>query len=290
MHTIESARKQVIEELKRARVEAPELTADVLLGWVLGWDRVRILSHPEQPLDREARARLQSLVRRRSRGEPLQYLTGEREFYGHSFHVTPDVLIPRPETELLVEQAIAIIRAQFPSAARFADMGTGSGCIAISVLREIPYAFCYAIDRSAAALRIARENAVRHGVADRIAWICADVWESVRRSECLDLVLSNPPYIPRKDYNSLAIEVREHEPHTALFAGESGLDIYRRLIPGSMPRLVPGGYLLVELGAGQAAAVAQMAGGEGFVPDATVNDLQGIPRCLIARKPRRNHG
>jgi release factor glutamine methyltransferase len=288
MQTIADARMRTIEELKRASVESPTFTADLLLGFVLGWDRVHVLCHPEQLLDEEASKLLEMLLLRRAKGEPLQYLTGEKEFYGHLFRVTPDVLIPRPETEILVEKAIELIRSNVSSCVRFADIGAGSGCIAISVACEIPSSFGYAVDISAAALGIARYNALQNQVGDRVLPICGDLLECFPPRECLDLVMSNPPYIPLSDYNSLPTEVSGYEPHLALFGGESGLDFYRRLIPESMIRLVSGGYLLLELGAGQAEQVTQLVRDEGFLFKVIVNDLQGIPRCLIAQKSLRS--
>lgn len=287
MQTIASARMRAIEELKRASVESPTLTADLLLGFVLGWDRVRVLSHPEQLLDEESLILLEDLLLRRTKGEPVQYLTGEKEFYGHVFQVTPDVLIPRPETEILVERAIELIRSRAASV-RFADIGTGSGCIAISIACEIPSSYGYAVDISPAALRIARHNAFQNRVADRVLPICGDLLECFPRQECLDLILSNPPYIPLSDYNSLPAEVRSYEPHLALFGGESGLDIYRRLIPESMIRLVSGGFLLLELGEGQEEQVTRLVSDEGFLLKMMIHDLQGIPRCLIAQKSLRS--
>jgi release factor glutamine methyltransferase len=284
MQTIAAARTHIIQELKRAQVESPELTADLLIGFVLGWDRVRVLSHSEQLLEEDALEQINSLVSRRVHGEPLQYLTGEKDFFGYSFRVTPDVLIPRPETELLVEKALDLIR-EMPKPVCFADIGTGSGCIAISILREVPSAFCYAVDRSVAALKVATENALRHRVNPRIAWVCSDLFECWPRRGFLDLILSNPPYVPLRDYGSLPSEVKDFEPHQALFAGEYGLDIYSRLIPEGWFRLVPGGHLLMELGAGQADAVGKLVKEAGFSLKAVVNDLRGIPRCLIAQKP-----
>jgi release factor glutamine methyltransferase len=283
-------------------VDAPELTADLLVGFALasddapagdpcggaskGKDRVFVLSHPGHRLDDDARARLDAFAARRAGGEPLQYITGEREFYGRSFHVTPDVLIPRPETEFLVEAAVGIIRERYGrrlSPARVADVGTGSGCIAVSVLGEAPAAFCHAIDRSPLALRVARRNARRHGVEGRLALVCGDLLEGFS-PECFDLILSNPPYVARMDYNSLPVEVRGFEPHLALFGGEDGFEVYRRLVPASHSRLKAGGFLLLELGAGQDAEVARLARSAGFSVESAIEDLQGTPRCLVARK------
>jgi len=288
METIAAARRGIIRELKPAGTESPELTADLLIGFVIERDRVFVLSHPEYPLDDDSRGRLDCLTARRARGEPLQYLTGEREFYGRVFHVTPDVLIPRPETEFLVETAVGLIRKsrkRFPSAIRLADVGTGSGCIAVSMLCEIPDAFCCAMDCSFPALTMAAKNARRHGVGGRMTRLCGDLLTAVVQRECFDLILSNPPYIARMDYNNLPFEVREFEPGLALFGGDDGLEIYRRLIPASFERLSAGGRLILELGAGQADEVKLLTAKEGFLTETVIKDLQGIPRCLVARKP-----
>ena len=285
---IATARRRIIRELMRVGVESPELTTDLLIGFVIERDRVFVLCHPEYPLDDDSSARLDALTARRARGEPLQYLIGEREFYGLAFHVTPDVLIPRPETEFLVETAVGLIqknRKQLPSKIRLADVGTGSGCIAVSLLHEIPDAFCCATDYSFSALSVAGKNARRHGIADRMTRLCGDLFTGVAPRECFDLVLSNPPYIARMDYNSLPVEVREFEPDLALLGGDDGLDIYRRLVPASFERISAGGYLILELGVGQAVYIEKLAAKAGFLTEMIVNDLQGIPRCLAARKP-----
>ena len=294
METIAAARRGIIRELKQAGIESPELTADILIGFVIERDRVFVLSHPEYQLDDDSRARLGALASRRARGEPLQYLTGEREFYGRAFHVTPDVLIPRPETEFLVETALELIRKnrnRFPPKIRFADVGTGSGCIAVSILCEITDAFCCAIDCSFPALTVAGENARRHRADERMTRLCGDLLTGVSPRECFDLILSNPPYVAGMDYNSLSIDVREFEPVLALFGGGDGFEIYRRLIPASFERLSPGGFLILELGAGQAGEVERLTAKSGFLTETVVKDLQGIPRCLAAWKPYRStHG
>jgi len=291
METIAAARRGIIHELKRAGMESPELTADLLIGFVIERDRVFVLCHPEYLLNDDSLAQLHALAARRAQGEPLQYLTGEREFYSRAFHVTPDVLIPRPETEFLVETAVGIIRENrktFPSVIRFADVGTGSGCIAVSMLCEIPDAFCCAIDCSVPALTIAGENARRHHVDGRMVRLCCDLFSSVAPRECFDLILSNPPYVAEMDYNNLSIEVREFEPALALFGGEDGFEIYRRLIPASFNHLSAGGYIILELGAGQAGEVEHLAEQAGFFTETIVKDLQGISRCLVAHKPNKS--
>jgi release factor glutamine methyltransferase len=287
MHTVAAARTWAIEELERARVESPALTADLLLGRILGWDRPHVLSHTEQLIQEEAWVRLQNLVLRRAKGEPLQYLTGEREFYGLVFRVTPDVLIPRPETEVLVEKALELLRGKSPRQSRLVDVGTGSGCIAVSIALEHPASVCWAIDLSPVALRVAHENAIRHGVAERILFVHADLLECFPRHPCFDLVLCNPPYVALTEYGSLPCAVRDHEPHLALFGGESGLEVYRRLVPEAAPRLVPGGHLLLELGAGQAEQVGRLVERQGLSLEMIIDDLQGIPRCLVGRRALR---
>ena len=294
MRTVGSARSWAIEQLKRARMTSPSVSADLLLAFVLGWDRVRVLGHPEQSLPDEAWARFEELVCRRTKGEPLQYLTGEREFYGLVLRTGPGALIPRPETEILVEEAIRLMVPGSLSRARFLDVGTGSGCIAIAVAHAIPSATGWAVDLSDRALEMARENAVRHGVAERILWIRASLLECFPRHPSFDFIFCNPPYVALKDCDSLPSEVRDYEPHLALFGGESGLEFYRKLATELPPRLVPGGYLLLELGAGQAGEVKQLIENEGLRVERILDDLQGIPRCLVGRKasqgPGASHG
>jgi release factor glutamine methyltransferase len=282
MHTVASARAWAIQELKRTQSKSPPLSADLLLACVLHWDRVRILTHPEESISDEAWARFQELVLRRAGGEPLQYLTGEQEFYGLPFRTGPGALIPRPETEILVENAIRLIGSH--PGARFLDVGTGSGCIAVSIAHEVPTVAGWAVDLSSAALEIARENARRHGVAERILLVRSNLLDCFPRSPAFDFIFCNPPYVALKDCDSLPSEVKDYEPHLALFGGESGMQIYQDLIPEVPSRLVPGGHLLVELGAGQAEQVKQLVEHEGLAVETIVNDLQGIPRCLIGCK------
>ncbi len=284
MRTVGTARSWAIEKLRRNRVECPETSADLLLGFVFGWDRVRVLSRFEHRMEEEVWGRFENLIRRRAAGEPLQYLTGEQEFYGLQFHVTPEVLIPRPETELLVEEALSLVRALPFQGIRFLDVGTGSGCIAVSVAREIPAAKGWATDISAEALKIAGKNAARHEVARRIQFIQADSLECFPLIPIFDLILSNPPYVARADYDSLPAVVKDHEPCSALLGGKNGLEFYRRLIPASSARLMPGGYLLLELGAGQEMRVAQFVERQGLFTQRVLQDLRGISRCLVARK------
>ena len=290
MHTVASARTWAFGELKRAHVESPALTADLILGFVLGWDRVRILSHGERTVPNEKLAAFRDLVGRRVKGEPLQYLTGEKEFYGLVFHVTHDVLIPRPETELLVEKAIELVNCMPPNA-RFLDVGTGSGCIAISVAHEAPSSAGCAVDISDRALRIAGENAKRHGVEERILLIQSDLIECFPQSPCFDLILCNPPYVPLEDYDSLPHEVRAYEPPEALLGGESGLEIYRRLIPDVPSRLTP--VTACDRRAKLVEMAKQLVEKAGLRLEIIMDDLQRIPRCLVGQKllrRNRNNG
>jgi len=290
METVGSARHWAVGKLTGAGVQSPGLAADLLLGFTLGWDRVRIISHPEQPLAEDPWNRFIILVNRHASGEPLHYITGEREFYGLSFRVTPAVLIPRPETEILVEKAIGLLRSR-PSPARCLDVGTGSGCIAVSIADAVPTCTGLAVDISDDALKIARENAIRHGVDKRIQFIRSDLLSCFLPETVFDFVLSNPPYVPLEEYDNLPNDVKDFEPKPSLLGGKSGLGIYSRLIPCVPLHLVPGGYLLLELGAGQAEPVRMLAEKAGLSVEMILNDLQGIPRCLVARKIfRRNHG
>ncbi len=282
--TIGSARAWAASEFKLAGMELPALSADLLLSHVLGLDRVHILTYPEELVEEKAWLRYKALVRRCAAGEPLQYLVGAQEFYGLLFRITPDVLIPRPETEILVERVLALAyRRPLPSL-RFMDVGTGSGCIAVSIARQLPSARGWAVDISAQALEIARENAARHAVLERIHFVQSDLLECFVAEPTFDFILSNPPYVARADYERLPAIIRNHEPRNALFGGESGLDFYYRLIPEILPRLVPEGYLLIELGAGQAKQVTEIVEQQGLIWQEEVRDLQGIPHCLIARK------
>ena len=284
MDSVQSALAWAIQELVRSQVDSPRLTAELILGHVLGWDRVRVLAHPEGSISLDAADRYTILIRRRASGEPLQYITGVQEFYGQQFRVTPAVLIPRPETEILVENAVTLARAFGARPLRFADVGTGSGCIAISFALEVPHATGWGTDISVDALAVARENAARSGVLGRIGFLCADFLEGFTPNPCFDFVLSNPPYVAGNDAATLPAVVREHEPAAALFSGTSGLDSYLRLIPQSARRLVPGGWLLLELGAGMSGQVSRLMEPAGLSIENIASDLQGIPRCILARR------
>jgi release factor glutamine methyltransferase len=260
---------------ERARADA-----ELLLLHVLGRDRAWMLAHPEVTLSDPQAKQYLELLERRYHGEPIQYITGETEFYGLPLRVTPDVLIPRPETEHLVEKVIELL-PRFPNP-RVVDVGTGSGAIAIALTHEWPRVAITAIDTSAAALDLARLNAERIGFADRIRYLHGDLLAPVAREQ-FDVVVSNPPYVPMADRESLSVEVRDYEPAIALFAGDDGLDVYRRLIPAAYGALNSGGFIALEIGCGQAEAIDALLTENGFQNVEFAPDLQGIPRVASAQ-------
>lgn len=256
--------------------------AELLLLHVIGRNRAFLLAHPDEILTAENAARYSALLDRRVAGEPIQYIVGEQEFYGLPFHVTLDVLIPRPETEHTVEKVLEL--AAGTDALRIVDVGTGSGAIAITLAHQLPHAQVTAIDISRPALEIARQNADRNGVSNRVRFLEGDLLAPVA-GESFDFVVSNPPYVPCADRPSLAVEVRDFEPALALFAGEDGLAAYRRLIPAAYAVLAPGGCIALEIGFGQAPALARLLAEAGFVQIEFVPDLQAIDRVACARRP-----
>jgi len=256
------------------------LDAEFLLLHLLGKNRAWLFSHQDEEFGGCTAIRYASLLDRRAKGEPIQYITGECEFYGLPFRVTPDVLIPRPETEHLVEAAITL--ANQHNLLRIVDVGTGSGILAIALAHHLPAARVTASDLSTSALVLAEENARHNGVA--IRFVHGDLLAPLA-GEQFDLIVSNPPYISTADRTSLSIEVRDYEPATALFAGNDGLAFYRRLIPAAFAALIPGGFLALEIGFGQSPAVQAILSAAGFVDTESTLDLQKIPRVLSARRP-----
>ncbi len=255
----------------------------VLARAALGWTPAQWLAALQDPAPDAFAAQMAPLVARRACGEPVAYLIGEREFYGRPFRVTRDVLIPRPETEGVVDAArrcLASVSADIPTVV---DVGTGSGCLAITVALESPRARVVATDISAPALDVARENARRLGAADRITFLQGALVANVPGP--IDLVVSNPPYVPSGDRAYLARDVADFEPATALFAGDDGLDVVRALVPAAAGILGADGHLVVEIGAGQAAAVrALIESAPGWQLVAIHPDLQQIPRVVVARR------
>ncbi len=252
--------------------------ATLLLRHVLGISQAEIYASRERPLTYEELHKFNALIAERAKGKPVQYITENQDFFGLPFHVTPDVLIPRPETEHLVEAAIA--RFQDHPAPRIVDVGTGSGAIAVALAHALPRCQMTALDISAAALAVAVRNAKQNGVAERVHFLQSDLLAAVA-SESFDAVVSNPPYIAEPERKTLAKEVREYEPSQALFAGPTGFEIYERLIKEARQVLTPGGWLLMEIGQGQRNTIATMLQNWNAVE--FFNDLRRIPRVVAAR-------
>jgi release factor glutamine methyltransferase len=266
--------------LANAGVPEPGREAASLIAIALGRDRTFLYAHPEYQTTTDEIARIGSFLRRRADREPLQYIRGSQEFYGLDFEVTPDVLIPRPETEMLVERAINYLNGI--SKPRFMDIGTGTGCIAISILKHVPEARALAVDISPAAISVASRNAEQNDVADQLILIESDLYSNVP-AEGFHLIVSNPPYVPEPDIEGLQPEVRDHEPHLALTDGRDGLSIIAEIVQRAPEFLLPGGHLLVEFGFGQAEAVWKMLPVRVWEGVSMDPDLQGIPRTLVAK-------
>ncbi len=266
---------------ERARLDAEQILLHILGRRDPERNRAWLLTHANDPTSRDARTEFDVLLRRRLTGEPIQYITGETEFYGLPFCVTPEVLIPRPETEHLVEKALEL--AAKYAEPRIVDVGTGSGIIAVALAHKLPAATITATDLSSGTLAIAQENAARNGVSDRIRFFEGDLLAPVAEEQ-FEIVVSNPPYVPASDRATLAVEVRDYEPALALFAGDDGLEVYRRLIPEAFVALAPGGFVALEIGYGQEAAIRALLADAGFVQVEFVPDLQGIPRVACAQK------
>jgi len=244
-------------------------------------NRAWLLAHLNSPTMPKVGAEHRALVQRRLAGEPIQYITGETEFFGLPFRLTREVLIPRPETEHSVERVLELTAGR--AAPRIVDVGTGSGSIAVALAHRMPNASITAIDISAHALSLAQENAERNGVANRLRFLHGDLLAPVA-GERFEIVVSNPPYVAEADRASLSVEVREYEPSTALFAGDDGLASYRRLIPQTYSALTAGGWLVLEIGFGQDAAVRALLEAAGFSEIGFTADLQGIARVASARR------
>ncbi|HLE71027.1 MAG TPA: peptide chain release factor N(5)-glutamine methyltransferase [Vicinamibacteria bacterium] len=272
-------------ELREAGVSEARFEAELLLRHALGCTREALFARLHEPAGAEAAGHYFHLLERRRGRVPIQHILGTQEFYGLSFRVTPSVLIPRPETELVVDEALAELSARSKSAPTIADVGCGSGCIAIAIARERPQATFLAIDASPSALAVARENAAAHGVDERITFLHGDLLDPlVERGEKLDLVVSNPPYVVDAEIGELAPEVKEHEPRMALAGGADGLATITRLLEGVGAVLDRGGVVVMEIGKGQDRPVAERVLSVGLDLLRIVPDLAGIPRVVVARK------
>ncbi len=275
---VAAARVVCTQKLQAVAGEAARLEAEVLLAHVLGWERTRLFSHPETLLTARQQDRLETLVARREGGEPLAYITGQRAFWSLTFEVTPACLIPRPDTETLVEIALARLPE---TPVRVADLGTGCGAIAAAIAHERPRAWVLAIDRSLAALAVAQANFQRLGLKG-CHCLAGDWLSAVEPSLSFDLILANPPYIAEDDPH---LQDLAWEPQTALIAGSDGLAAFRTLLPQALARLMPGGGLLVEHGATQGATVRQLFAHQGFATITTHRDLAGHERVTSGVRP-----
>jgi release factor glutamine methyltransferase len=278
---ITDAIKQTRAELERVDVPNAIKDASLLVAHSVGRNKTFVITHPEYELTDNQSWLLADLTSRRVSREPLQYIFGSQEFYGREFKVTTDVLIPRPETEILVERAVEFLR-QLESP-RFCEVGVGSGCIAVSILCELPSAMAVGVDISEAALQIAHENAERHGVIDRTELLLSNVFSNIPSSS-FDAIFSNPPYVSALDLDYLEPEVRDFEPTIALTSGDDGLDIIRRLAADAPARLRSSGALILELGFGQSESVRAMFDDGVWQGVEFIADLQGILRVVFAVK------
>ncbi|MBV9215160.1 MAG: peptide chain release factor N(5)-glutamine methyltransferase [Acidobacteria bacterium] len=278
--TIEEAIKEAASKLRGAGVANERREASSLVALAISREASFLIAHPEYILSSGEKQEFLGLLTRRCHRVPFQHLTGLQEFYGLEFRVSPSVLIPRPETEILVEKAIDLLRGKENSV--FLELGVGSGCISIAILSNVKTSKAVGVDLSPQALAVTAANADNHAVLDRMKLLESDLFEKITGQ--VDLIVSNPPYIPNGDIDSLQPEVRDFEPHLALAGGSDGLDIIRRIIDEGMAHLRPGGNLLVEIGYGQSSAVGELLGRAGWIDISFINDLQGIPRIAFAAK------
>jgi len=276
---IAAARRQL--EAAGIAADAAAIDAEVLARHVLGWDRAQLLSHYRDAAPADFNERYQPLVDRRSRREPVAMITGTREFWSRDFAVTPNTLVPRPDTELIVEEALRILPDR---ASTVIDIGTGSGCLAVTLAAERPQDLVVATDISHEALLVARANARRHQVDGRLQFVRTDLASGLRIQA--DLIVSNPPYVPYRDAGSLPLDVSDYEPAMALFGGRNGLAIIERLLATLTPRLAPHATFIVEFGDGQEDDVAAAAEREGWQVLRMRRDLQGIARTAVLERKR----
>lgn len=283
--TVESARRTLAARLRAAGNDTAELDARLLTGAATELDLTGMVTGAKRKLTPDETARLENLTRRRLAGEPVARILGVKEFWGLPLHLAAATLVPRPDTETVVERALELLRADNAAdrALRIADLGTGSGAILLALLSELPNAHGFATDISAEALRTARRNAAELGLADRATWIQCDYGSGL--TGAFDLIVSNPPYIATADIEGLDIEVRAHDPRAALDGGADGLDAYRALISQSAGLLTPQGFLVVEIGQGQSGDVEALMTASGLSPTGPPKaDLGGVPRAVSGRR------
>jgi release factor glutamine methyltransferase len=282
--TIARAIVEAAQILRQAGVPEARREAASLLEHITGRDRTFLITHAETMLASSEIRRLRDLVERRAAGEPLQYITGHQDFYGLAFEVRPDVLIPRPETELLVEAALELLdKTDGPPL--ICDVGTGSGCIPVAILHERPLARAVGLDISYPALSVAARNAARHGVRERLALVASDCFAALDPARAqFSMIVSNPPYVAEDALRGLQREVRDHEPRVALTPGGDGLSVIRRLIMDAPRFLASGGHLLMEIGFDQHETVGSLIDSQVWELLDIHKDLQGIPRTVALRK------
>jgi release factor glutamine methyltransferase len=287
--TLREALQSAIAKLTADRVPSPRLNAETLLMFTLTCDRAHLYAHPERELTKEEQSRYVEALNQRAKGVPTQYITGHQEFWGLDLIVSPAVLIPRPETEHLIETVLPLARPL--NNPKIADVGTGSGAIALALAKELPSAEIHATDNSPAALEIAEANAARlqlefrrnkHEPERRLFFHDTDLLSGLEAGT-FDFVISNPPYVGESEEDEVQLEVRKFEPRTAVFAGPSGLEVIENLIPAACATLKPGGYLIMEVSGTIADGVHTLL--RGWENITITNDLQGIPRVASARKP-----
>src|SRR5688500_2970492 len=280
--SIAEALRQAAQILDQSGVAEERREASSLLSHIIERDRTFLISHAQDRLDEGEWERFKKVVVRRAAGEPTQYITGTQDFFGRAFRVTPDVLIPRPETELLVEAALQVMNAN----STVCDVGTGSGCIAVTLLCERVDARAVAVDLSDAALEIARQNAREHAVQDRIEFLVSDCFSGLKEStsQLFDLIISNPPYVSANMLQGLQREVRDHEPLVALSPGADGLSVIRRLLTEAPAFLRGNGHLLMEIGFDQGEAISQLIDQNVWSSREHLHALQCIPRIVVLQK------
>jgi release factor glutamine methyltransferase len=271
-----------VDHLEGSDCGSPRMNAETLMMFVLGVNRAYLHAHPERELTAEEKARYDDVIAQRAAGVPWQYITGHQEFWGLDFVVSPAVLIPRPETEHLVETVLELVRA-IP-APRIVDVGTGSGCIALALANELRSAEVFAVDLSADALEVARANAARLQLDGRVKFLQSDVLSALVAQHDFDFVVSNPPYVGHDEADKVQRSVFEHEPRMAVFAGEHGSDVIRPLIEQALAALKPGGWLAMEIGYSMRDAVLALLSPTRWEEPMVVPDLQGIPRVIAATK------
>ena len=275
--------KSAIQRLTSTQVPSPRLNAELLLMFALRCDRAYLYGHPERVLTADEESIYENALAQRSRGIPAQYITGHQEFWGMDLIVAPAVLIPRPETEHVIEEVLARVgRAPSPADPRIVDVGTGSGSIALALAKELTRAEIHATEISSAALEVARANAARHQLEKRIQFHETDLLEGIEKN-AYDFVISNPPYVGESEEDSVQLEVRKFEPRNAVFAGPTGLEVIERLIPQAREVLKSGGWLIMEINGTIAGRVQQLLSDWENVR--ITNDLQGIPRVASAQRP-----